>query len=181
MGSLYSGYSGGRASFRMLIVGESGTGKTRTTSVIASALASIAPGKVAIIDFAPSYKGVGRPLEDVEGAVTIRPQGIKAPRLMGRSCDEVWSLARYNARLTTEALRAFLASPLPVLIINDLTIHLHSGDPGLLYRAIDSSTIFVGNAYYGERLRDDCGLWERERALVDELSSRVNLLWRLQG
>jgi len=174
-----SGSSRGRASFKMLIIGETGAGKTRATRMIASALASVAPGRVVIVDFAPDYKGVGRPLGHVEGARIIRPRGIRAPRLMGSSCEEAWRLADHNAAITTRVLEGLAREAAPILVINDLTIHVHRGSPQLLYEAIESSVIFVGNAYYGERLRDPCGIWERERAFVEDLSGRVDLVWRL--
>ncbi len=182
MGSQLSGYSGERASFRLLIVGESGSGKTRLTSRMANALALIAgPGRVTALDFAPDYLGVGRPLKVDERLVkVVRPSGVKAPRLMSKGdCSMAWRLARENADILRLAIEQYLLEPTPVLVINDVSLYLHSGDPEILYDAIDSSTIFVANSYMGSALRDECGIWRVERLRVEELSRRMDLVWRL--
>ncbi len=175
-----SGYSGGVASFRILIVGESGAGKTRLTHKILLALSAIASGRrITVVDMAPDYRGVGRPMPPVPGARVLRAR-LYAPRLMSHGdCDKAWRLARENARVTTSMLQEYLESPTPVLSINDLSIHLHAGDPRLLVEAIEASTVFVGNSYMGERLRDECGLWEREARGLEELGRVVDLVWRL--
>ncbi|MCE4603030.1 MAG: hypothetical protein F7B18_07595 [Desulfurococcales archaeon] len=175
-----SGYSGGAASFRILIVGESGAGKTRLTHKILLAISSIAArGGITVIDMAPDYMGVGRPIQPVPGARIIRAR-LHAPRLMSRGdCSVAWRLARENARITTSMILEYLESPTPVLAVNDLSIHLHSGDPKLLHDAVRISTIFVGNSYMGERLRDECGLWEREAQGLEDLERMVDLVWHL--
>jgi len=179
LGSRPSRCSGRRATFSLLIVGEVRRGKTRVTEGLVRALVHLGLGHaVTVLDFAPNYRGVGTPMS-VEGARVLRPPRLYAPRLMGRRCDEVWRFAELNARETTALLNAYIRSPTPVLVINDLTIHLHAGDPGLLYEAISRATLFIGNAYYGEELRDECGLWRRERRLVEELMERVDAVWRL--
>lgn len=179
MASRRSRCLGQRASFKMLIVGEIGAGKTRLTKMLVETLASLGLSKeITVIDMAPAYKGVGLPLE-VSGVRVLRPEKLYAPRLMGRSCDEVWRYARLNETLTRPLLEKYLRDPTPILVINDLTIYLHAGDPSLLYRAVDTATLFIGNAYYGTRLRDECGLWEREKRLVEDLMARVDMVCRL--
>lgn len=176
------GYSGGRASFRLLIIGESGKGKTRLTAKIAEALAIAAgPDKVTILDFAPDYEGVGQPLTlSIEGVRLLRPRVVKAPRLMSKGdCSMAWMLARENASVTGGLLEAYLREPTPILVINDASIHLHAGEPSLLYKAVDASTVFVGNSYWGEELRDECGIWDVEAVRVNELSRRMDIVWRL--
>ncbi|MEB3780104.1 MAG: hypothetical protein GSR85_07735 [Desulfurococcales archaeon] len=182
MASRRSTYLEGQASFRVLIVGESGKGKTRLTSRIAMALARVTgPGKVTALDFAPHYKGVGMPLTVDRSLIRIiRPEGLKAPRLMsGDDCSVAWRLAKENSTLTTEALKAFIDEPTPILVINDASIHLHAGDPGLLYAAIEEAVIFVGNSYLGSSLRDQCGIWDVEASRVKELMERMDIVWRL--
>jgi len=139
------------------------------------------PGRVTAIDFAPPYHGVGAPLAVNKALVrVIRPNGLKAPRLMSRGdCGLAWRFARENSDLTTKALRAYIKEPTPVLVINDLSIHLHAGDPGILYRAIDESIVFVGNSYLGSSLKDECGIWRTEYSRIEELTGRMDIVWRL--
>lgn len=166
--------------FSVLIYGETGSGKTRLTRVMARLLASIAPGSVFIADFAPDRAGVGIPLGPVEGAVYRRPKGLRAPRLeSGGDCRVMMELARLNARLTRSVLEEYLEDPLPALVVNDLTIHIHAGDEELVYKAMEAARVFVANAYYGSRISDTCGLSGRERRFVEELARRVDVAWRL--
>lgn len=178
--SQHSGSSGGAASFRILILGETGSGKTRLTSRIALALAHAAGGgKITVIDMAPDYNGVGAPMMAVPGA-RIMSARLYAPRLMsGGDCGRAWLLARRNAVETTRMLLEYLRDPTPILVVNDLSMHLHAGDPGLLVDAIESSTIFIGNSYSGDRLRDNCGIWEKELEAVNRIAEMVDLVWRL--
>ncbi len=166
--------------FSVLIYGETGTGKTSLTRVMVRLLASLAPGGVFIADFAPDKAGVGAPLGPVEGVVYRRPSGLRAPRLeSGGDCRVMMELARVNARLTEAVLMEYIENPLPALVVNDLTIHVHAGDGDLVYETMEKARVFVANAYYGSRLRDDCGLSERERRFVEELAGRVDVAWLL--
>jgi len=175
----HSKLSGQQASFKILIVGEIGSGKTKLTEKLVNTLIRLGLDKmITVIDFAPSYRGIGLPL-NVHGIRILKPKKIYAPRLMGKSCDEVWEYARRNAKLTEPLIKEYIERPTPILVINDLTLYLHAGDPKLLYKAIDLSTLFIGNAYYGLKLKDECSLWQRERELVEELFRKVDVVWRL--
>ncbi|MCE4624594.1 MAG: hypothetical protein F7C35_01845 [Desulfurococcales archaeon] len=169
-------------SFRILIVGEIGTGKTSLTSRIVRALAKAArPGAITVIDFAPDIAGVGKPVATVpEGVRYLRPSGLRAPRLeSGGDCNSMWRLARHNMRLTTATLEEFIDNPTPVLVVNDLSIHLHAGSYELLLEAIRKSSSFIGNSYLGGRLTDNCGLSEREKELVNKLMREADIVWRM--
>ncbi len=166
--------------FSVLIYGETGSGKTKLTRVMARLLASLAPGSVFIADFAPDKAGVGAPLGPVEGAVYRRPKGLRAPRLeSGGDCGIMMELARLNARLTRTVLEEYVRNPLPALVVNDITIHVHAGDEELVYEAMEAARVFVANAYYGSKLSDNCGLSDREKRFVEELARRVDVAWRL--
>lgn len=182
MATRYSRSSGGLDSFSILILGETGRGKTRLAVKIANALArATGPGRVTVLDFAPDVMGVGRPMQGLHGWVKVlRPPRLHAPRLESRGdCGRAWMYARENAVETSRLLESYLEDPTPVLVVNDLSIHLHAGDPGLLEEAIQASIVFVGNSYWGEVLRDECGIWERERGLIAGIMDRVDLVWRL--
>jgi len=178
---LPSRYSKPQESFRLLIVGETGSGKTRLTEKILYSLANVVEhSKITVLDFAPEYGGVGRRLSTRGlGVRVLRPPRLYAPRLMGRNCGEVLEYARKNAVETRRAIEEYLKEPTPVLIANDVTLHLHAGDIEPLISAVRSSVFFAGNAYYGKRLRDDCGVWERERRLVSALIREMDVVWRL--
>jgi len=124
---------------------------------------------------------VGKPMQGLHGWVKIaRPGRIYAPRLLSRGdCGKAWMYARENAVETSRLLESYLEDPAPVLVVNDLSIHLHAGDPGLLEDAIQASTVFVGNSYWGEVLKDECGIWEREKRLLARIMSGVDIIWRL--
>ncbi len=166
--------------FRILIVGDVGRGKTRLTARIAGALASVYGwDPITVLDFAPGHEKAGAPIILPSEARVLRPLGLKAPRLTAGNCGEMWELARANAELTGEALKAYLERPTPILVVNDVTIHLHAGDPNLIVKAIEEAVIFVGNGYSGESLRDECGLTERERVELEKIASMVDVVWRL--
>ncbi len=149
------------------------------TEKIVNTLITLGLGsQITIIDLAPCYKGVGLPL-DIKGVKILRPTKLYAPRLMGKNCSEVWKFAKLNADHIKPLLEQYISNPTPILVVNDITIYLHAGDPMLLYKAIDKSILFIGNAYYGIKLKDECGLWEKEKLLVEELSRRVDIVWRL--
>jgi len=178
--TLQSRYLEKQGSFKLLIIGESGTGKTWITSRLVNTLADLGlADKITVIDMAPSYRGVGILMNVRKGVRLLRPARVYAPRLMGKCCEEVWRYAELNASYIRPLIIEYLSKPTPVLVINDLTIYLHKGDPELLYKAIDKSLLFIGNAYYGEKLKDNCGLWSWERKVVEELAEAVDAVWRL--
>jgi len=162
---------------RTLIMGETGTGKTKVTALLLrEAISRIEPVQITLLDFAPAQRTInglrigGRVtdfLPNPKCRVYEPSAEIRAPRLEGHNADEVLRLAGDNAVLTSALLRRYLALPAPCLFINDLTIHLHAGDPNLLLQAIRRSETFVGNAYSGSSLAPDhgSGLSGREREI----------------
>lgn len=169
------------SSLRLLVVGETGRGKTRLTSIIARLLAAIAhPSLVAVLDFAPTVAGVGGPITPPTGSRYVRPRGLRAPRIeSGGDCRRAWSLALHNSRLTSQALLTYIYSPLPALVINDATIHLHAGSPRLMVEALMEARVAVVNAYRGERISDRCGISERERWALKAVEGVFDEVWEL--
>ncbi|MGC9051936.1 hypothetical protein [Pyrobaculum sp.] len=165
------------AVYRVLIVGDVGRGKTLLLAKMLKALAALGVS-VTILDFAPEKMGVGAKLTryvDVAG-VRYLTEVFRAPRLEGRDAGEELALARENAERAAALIRQFLASPTPVLAVNDLTIYLHAGDPALVEEAIDAADVFIATAYYGSALRDKgSGISGRERRAVEELMKRCDV------
>ncbi len=167
-------------SFKLLIVGDVRRGKTTLTSRIVDVLAEVCgEGKIMVLDFAPDFGGVGSKVNVNSNVKIVRPEGLKAPRLMGKDCDTVWKLAKYNRELTEGAIKEYLCNPTPILVINDLSIHLQGGDLSLVLEAAGKAVLFIANSYYGTSLRDDCGLSGWERKLVEEMMNKVDYVWLL--
>jgi len=167
-------------SFKLLIVGDVGRGKTTLTSRLVDVLAGVCGREsITILDFAPDFMGIGGRIATSSSVRIIRPEGIKAPRLMGRDCNTIWDLARLNRELTERAFREYLGSPTPILVINDLSIHFHAGELSIVVEAARMARLFIANSYYGTTLSDNCGLSERERRLVEEMMKEVDYVWRL--
>ncbi len=176
---------------RTLITGETGSGKTRVTaSLLREGISRIEPLKITVLDFAPAQRiinglRIGGQIKDFlpnpECRVYEPSATIRAPRLEGHHADEVLKLAKDNAVLTSALLGQYLAFPTSCLFINDLTIHLHAGDPNLLLEAIRRSETFIGNAYSGSSLAPDhgSGLSGRERELLQRVVSVVDLVIEL--
>lgn len=146
-------------------------GKTLLLAKMLKALAALG-ASITVLDFAPEKMGVGAKLArymDVAG-VRYLTDVFRAPRLEGRDTGEELALARLNAERAVALIRQYLASPTPVLGINDLTIYLHAGDQALVDEAIRAADVFIATVYYGATLRDKgSGISERERRAVEEL------------
>ena len=176
---------------RTLITGETGTGKTKVTaSLLREAISRIEPVEITLLDFGPEQRTIdgmriGGRITDFLPSPQCRvydPSApIRAPRLEGHYAGEVLKLAEDNALLTSALLRRYLALPTSCLFINDLTIHLHAGNPNLILEAVRRSETFIGNAYSGSSLAPDhgSGLSGRERELLQRVVSVVDVVIEL--
>lgn len=165
---------------KVLVKGEVQTGKTRLLEGLLREALSSQKKLMSLIDMAPervtkgAFDAGGRvPVNEMRGLRVYRPAVVFAPRLQGRSREEVLRMAEENSSQIGAILDLFLEEPTPILFINDLTLYLHAGDPGKLKRVIDSAETFIGNAYEGESIGDDCGsgITGRERRLLKELEA----------
>lgn len=171
---------------RALICGEIGTGKTRLLTSFLEFLVSAGLGdEVAVIDLAPEYGDVGRSMESYYPEVGMlrymRPSRIYPPRLLGRSRDEVLQYAEMNLIKARKLLENYLRSPTRILLINDLTIYLHAGDPDDIIRVLNFCETFAATAYEGEVLEDDrgSGITMRERRGLSRIKEHVNIIVNL--
>ena len=150
---------------RIIITGDVGVGKTRLLASLVDEAALEADLKVVILDLAPevqigsetvgaSVKTYSRRLHQVN---YLRPSIIFAPRLQGRSREEVLDLAAKNASSIEPLLISLSSNPPDALLIDDLTIYLQAGKIEPLTKLIRSVRTFVATAYKGKRLLDDKG------------------------
>lgn len=166
---------------RTLIVGEIGSGKTRLLSYFLNYLIERGYGsKVTLIEMAPEYGGIGISLERYSENVWriryLKPSKIYAPRLLGRSPQEVLEYAERNRIELEPLLSRFERDPTEILLINDLTIFLHAGDPEQIIKVMRLCETFAATAYEGERLRDDkgSGIAQREKEAVSLIKKHVD-------
>ena len=171
---------------RVLVVGEVGSGKTKLLARFLEFLIGSGYGsEVTLIDLAPSYRGVGRLVEEHTDAVRavryLKPDKIFPPRLLGRDCEEVLKYAELNYRAAEKLFEEFAEKPSKILLINDLTIYLHRGEVERLLEIIGLAETFAATAYEGSVLEDDkgSGVTARERRLLSELKREMDIVLRL--
>lgn len=170
----------------ILIIGETRSGKTRLLHRFIYILAEAGHSReITVIDMAPSASwGVGGKIIEVgEIPEEIRyytSWKIKPPRLLGKSREEVLELARTNAELIRPLIDEYVKSPTGVLIVNDATIFVHSGEPSTLLNATSLSRSWIITAYHGRLLEMDksSGLTSREREFVKHLMRRADIIIR---
>ncbi|MCF8033919.1 MAG: hypothetical protein K9K66_16700 [Desulfarculaceae bacterium] len=163
-----------------LIAGEVNSGKTRLLARIMRAFAAEGMGPLALMDLAPeTIRGVGGKLGPLPGVeLTVHAPPIAAPRLSGRTPEEVLALARQNAAAIEECFDAYLAAPALVLFVNDVSLYLQAGDPARLQAVLAATPTVVMNGYMGASLGGgELGRLEQER--MADLAARCAKLIRL--
>ncbi len=179
--------AGALLGWRTLILGETGSGKSVLLFRILSSLAESCDTKeITLIDMAPSRSwGVGGKLSEIgripEGVRYHTSWDVTPPRLVGRTAEEVLSLALKNRALLEPLVLNYLAEPTPVLMINDASIYAHVGDPGPLLKALGLAKTWIVTAYSGERLAEDKGasVTLAEKRFVNSLIEAADRIIRL--
>ena len=164
---------------RVVITGEVGVGKTRLLASLVDEAALESGLRVVVLDLAPevqigsetvgaSVKTYSRRLHQVE---YLRPNVVYAPRLQGRSREEVLDMAAKNASSVEPLLISLASNPPDALFIDDLTIYLQAGDMNPLTDIISSVGTFIATAYKGKMLLDDkgSGLSRVEKSRLESL------------
>jgi hypothetical protein len=172
---------------KVLIVGEVGSGKTALTArLLREAIVAIGPAKITAIDMAPrrkQFKRVvvgGRLTDFMRGDAEMRilvPAGkLHAPRIEGKTANEVVYLARVNAQLIQELLEAYLMAPTPILFINDVSMYLLAGEVKPLLKVVKLAETFVANSYEGLTLgqNHDSGISKREKSGLSLLKKAMD-------
>ena len=160
---------------RTLIIGEVNTGKTAYLGSILSRFLEDGQTGLTIIDMAPeTAKGIGGKMSHGEIRSTrYFTTQIMAPRLMGGSQEEVEALAKRNALLIDNIFSQYLKNPSKVLLINDVSIYLQSGDLDKLLLFLKSTPTVIMNGYFGYSLGGG-KLGKRERENMKSLQERCD-------
>ncbi|MBO3832384.1 MAG: hypothetical protein FGF51_03235 [Candidatus Brockarchaeota archaeon] len=172
---------------KILILGKMGSGKTKITAeILDRLLEKVSPSDITVIDMSPTtVPGVGGRISSYTPKVFkvryLIPQIIRAPRIEGKSKEEVLSLAEFNRMVIEPLIEEFLMKLTPILLINDLSIYLHSGNVSKIIECLELSNTVVANSYYNKSLMDDkgSGISEKEKRLLDMLTSRFNHVLRI--
>jgi len=176
----------------VLILGDVASGKTQLLIELLKQAIHY-PDKIAILDFAPSsifVDGVkigGRVDERIELPSTILylyPVRVETPRLTAtrtRSAKLLLELAQLNAKNITVLINEFLKEPTDILFINDISLLFQAGSFEHIEKLLQTIKTVVITGYYGTKLEEDLdtGVSKRERALMQKLSSRVDLVINL--
>lgn len=128
-----------------------------------------------VIDMAPeSIKGIGGKMSrDGINSLRYYTARIVAPRLVGRTVDEVEMLAKENARLIDGIFIEYLKNPSKVLFINDISLYLQAGDLDKLLSFLSATPTVIMNGYYGSSLGGG-KLGRRERQNMKVLQKRCD-------
>lgn len=163
-----------------LIVGEVNTGKTSLLARLMTGFAAQGENNLALIDMAPEViRGVGGKLTPPTGvSLRVCASAIVAPRLTGKTPEEILELARGNAARLEEAFQGYLAAPAQVLFINDVSLYLQAGDPAKLYQVLEATPTVVINGYMGASLGGG-EMGDRERRLMEGLAAHCARVYRL--
>jgi len=175
---------------KTLILGDVGTGKTRLTArLLREASETEGIGRMTVIDMAPDTiimrgQKFGGCLREVTGNIEgtrFLEAHSNAPRLTAKSPKEILKLVEENVRKIEVLLREYLQNPTEILVINDISIYLQSGELGLLPDLLEVARTFIANGYFGEKLSldQDMNVSEKEReemVRLKQLVDRVILL-----
>ena len=165
---------------KTIVIGEVNTGKTAYLGQILDRFLEGGETEITVIDMAPeSVKGIGGKMS-VRRIDSIRyyTEQIVAPRLMGRSVDEIENLAENNAKLIEGIFVKYLKAPGKVLFINDVSIYLQRGKIDKLLLLLNSTPTVIMNGYYGVSLGGG-KLGERERQNMEALQKRCDKVIKL--
>ena len=173
---------------RVVITGDVGVGKTKLLASLVDEAASEPDLKVVVLDLAPEvhigFETIGASVKTYSSRLHqvnyLRPSTIFAPRLQGRSREEVLELAAKNASTIKPLLISIASNPPDALFIDDLTIYLQAGGIEPLTKLISIVRTFVATAYKGKRLLDDkcSGLSRVEKNRLESLLNdpKLNIL-----
>jgi len=172
---------------KVLILGEAGSGKTMLAAKLLQELVTLVnPEKITVIDLAPERVGeIGGKLTDyvklIGRANYLSPKNVYTPRLAATSSEQVLRFAELNRKTMEPLFNEFIRNPTQILITNDVTLYLHSGELEPVLKCVRLARTFLGTAYYGLKLAEDLGtgISSRERQLTDKLAIFMDLVVKI--
>jgi len=174
---------------KVLILGETGAGKTRLAAKLLREIMTLVNSeKITVIDFAPQKAGeIGGKITDCLSMLSeikyFSPKNVYTPRLAGKSPEQVLRFAELNRKNMEPLLRKFIRNATDVIVLNDVTLYLHSGELETVLKCVELAKTFLATAYYGSKLANDLGtgISSRERELTDELASFMDLVVKINS
>jgi len=174
---------------KVLILGEVGSGKTRLAAKLLQELMTLmTPEKITLIDFAPKRVGeIGGKITDFLSLPSVIKylslKSVYMPRAAGKSPKQVLHYAELNRKNMEPLLDEFIHNTTEVLVLNDVTLYLHSGKLENVLKCVRSAKTILATAYYGSKLDNDLGtgISSRERKLTDELATFMDLTVKIDS
>lgn len=172
---------------KVLILGEAGAGKTKLVAqLLRELMVLVNPEEITVIDLAPQRVGeIGGKLTDyvnVNSRVRyLSPKNVYTPRLAGASPKQVLHYAELNRKNMEPLLNRFIRNVTEVLVLNDVTLCLHSGKLETVLNCVRLANTFLATAYYGSKLAEDLGtgISSKERQLTDKLTAHMDLTLKI--
>lgn len=162
-------------SYRTLILGEVGTGKTKLTQKLLNEAETL-HNDIAVIDMAPVYrKGIGGKLIPAD-TTAYYTADIVTPRLTGKTAKETEQLAVLNKNRIEDLFNQYV--PKPVLFMNDVSIYLQRGTVSMLLSVLSSSKTCIMNGYFGTSLGEDMFSLKEKRQMIKLQTHCDKLIWR---
>ena len=166
---------------RTILTGEVNTGKTTLTGKLAECICARGNHpNLLVLDMAPSIPDALQPKTGrgrISGFITfpsmhnatVFKEGLVPPRMMGTSAAHTRELAKRNQqRIDSWLKQARTYSPFDVLIVNDLSMYLQTGEAHTLEIFLGTFPTVIANGYMGKTLGKG-GLSAHEREEMDRL------------
>ncbi|MBD3197186.1 MAG: hypothetical protein GF317_19180 [Candidatus Lokiarchaeota archaeon] len=148
-----------------LLYGETNTYKTYVTALFVKYLVEereYDPLDITVLDFAPKLRHfnqmkiggkISHYYNNVNKCNLIEFQDeIIPPRLNATNLKELMHNICANYKKTSYSIQQFNSKPTQILIINDISIHLHLGNYKDILKMVRKSNTFFGNSYNGESI-----------------------------
>jgi len=172
---------------KVLILGEAGSGKTKLAAqLLQELMMMVNPEEITVIDLAPQRVGEigGKLTEYVNVNSRVRylsPKNVCTPRLAGASPKQVLHYAELNRKNMEPLLNRFIRNVTEVLVLNDVTLYLHSGKLETVLKCVRLANTFLATAYYGSKLAEDLGtgISSKEKQLTDKLATSMDLTLKI--
>jgi energy-coupling factor transporter ATP-binding protein EcfA2 len=172
---------------KVLILGEAGSGKTKLVAqLLRELMILVNPEEITVIDLAPQRVGeIGGKLTEyvniIGGVKYLSPENVYTPRLAGTSPKQVLHYVELNRKNMEPLLRRFIRNVTEVLVLNDVTLYLHSGKLETVLKCVKLANTLLATAYYGSKLAEDLGtgISSKERQLTDKLATSMDLILKI--